>query len=251
MPETRNVPPQQRPPATDNANTPSTGTVFPNPLQAGNARTPSSDLARAAQPFGPEVAEQAQAMPPQWAGHQPTQVVHTEDWQMDPMRQAAEARSQHPLPTREAVVAERQAAFLGCLTLLPDDEQPDPNQSPAERQAAIRGDWTLPPWVPLTEDGQQDPNQSQQQPIPTRAAMVAEGQAAIPGGLTLPPGPSLDGSTGESRPGRSNGTRSGPQRVDERRPEEAEEDAEEMDTDWLEDGEDELWKEARRRKSGR
>lgn len=189
MPEMRNVPRQPRPSPTSNANTPSTGTVFPNPLQAGNARTPSSDFAfgpRVAHLFGPEVAEQALAMRSQWAGHQPTQrqervvgVVHTEEWQQDPIRQAVEAQSQEPVPTRAAVVAERQPGILGCLTLLPG---------------------------------------------------------------------SLDGSVEESRPKQRSRTRSGRQGVYERRPEKAKEDEKESDSDWLEDGEDELWKEARKSK---
>jgi len=57
----------------------------------------------------------------------------------------------------------------------------------------------------------------------------------------------MDESAEESLPKRRKRTReSGRQGADERRPTKAGENSEELDTDWLEVGEDELWQEARK-----
>jgi hypothetical protein len=57
----------------------------------------------------------------------------------------------------------------------------------------------------------------------------------------------MDRSAEESLPKRRKRTReSGRQGADDRRPAKTEKHSKELDTDWLEEGEDELWQEARK-----
>ncbi|KAK0738754.1 hypothetical protein B0T18DRAFT_475381, partial [Schizothecium vesticola] len=153
LPEIQNPPRHSHSSETNNDDTVSTRTVFPNPLQASNARPPSSDFTFGSgipRLVGPGLADRA--------------------------------------------LASRQRRGRGTATV-------------GTRQVATG---------PLGDN-----------------STVLSG--------------SMDGSAMESLPKRRKRTReSGRQGVDERRPVKTEENSEELDTDWLEDGEDELWQEARK-----